>query len=82
MISAANKVVDAARRGLSPPNESAAPRYETAEIPNSRYTFSNFSKTNEFTVELYDRKKSDDDVDVPLTWRKLLLVLRIRPLEV
>jgi hypothetical protein len=35
---------------------------ETAEIHNSRYTFSNFSKTNEFTVELYDRKKADDTI--------------------
>jgi len=35
---------------------------ETAEIPNSNYTFSNSSKTNEFTVELYDIKKADDTI--------------------
>jgi len=35
---------------------------ETAEIPSSNYTFSNFSKTNEFTIELFDKKKADNTI--------------------
>mgnify|MGYP001177494353 CR=1 FL=1 len=35
---------------------------ETAEIPNSNYTFSEFSKTNEFTIELFDKKKADNTI--------------------
>ena len=35
---------------------------ETAEIPKTNYTFSNISKTNEFTVMLYDKKKADNTI--------------------
>ena len=31
---------------------------ETAEIPKSNYTYSDFSKTTEFTVELYDKSSN------------------------
>ena len=35
---------------------------ETAEIPKTNYSFSNISKTNEFTVMLYDKKKADNTI--------------------
>ena len=35
---------------------------ETAEVPGSNYTFSNFSKTNEFTIELFDKNKLDNTI--------------------
>ena len=46
---------------------------ETAEIPKSNYTYSDFSKTNEFTVELYDIKKSDNTIH-----NKKIEVIRIK----
>ena len=46
---------------------------ETAEIPKSNYTYSDFSKTNEFTVELYDIKKADSTIH-----NKKIEVIRIK----
>lgn len=46
---------------------------ETAEIPKSNYTYSDFSKTNEFTVELYDIKKADNTIH-----NKKIEVIRIK----
>jgi len=46
---------------------------ETAEIPNAHYSFSEFSKSNEFSIELCDIQKSDG-----VLYNKKIEVIKIK----